>query len=133
MEPTTSPRAPTVLLVDDEAKVRQTARRMLEVDGYSVTEASSGFEAIELLSSGTPLDLLMADLDMPELGGIEMVRRIRETRPDLKILFVTGRVELLLETPRLWVGEAFLEKPFTQASLCEAVSLLLYGTVKKRE
>jgi two-component system cell cycle sensor histidine kinase/response regulator CckA len=132
MEATTSPRAPTVLLVDDEAKVRQTARRMLEVDGYSVTEASSGFEAIELLSSGTPLDLLMADLDMPELGGIEMVRRLREGRPDLKVLFVTGRVELLLETPRLWVGEAFLEKPFTQASLREAVSSLLW-TVKKSE
>jgi FixJ family two-component response regulator len=73
----------------------------------------------------------MADLDMPELGGVEMVRRIRVTRPDLKVLFVTGHVDLLMETPRLWVGEAFLEKPFTPASLCEAVSLLLYGTVKK--
>jgi FixJ family two-component response regulator len=68
---------------------------------------------------------------MPELGGVEMVRRIRVTRPDLKVLFVTGHVDLLMETPRLWVGEAFLEKPFTQASLCEAVWLLLYGTVKK--
>jgi CheY-like chemotaxis protein len=123
--------APTVLLVDDEAEIRLIARRILEKDGYHVTEASSGIEAIDLLSSDTPLDLLMADLDMPELGGVEMVRRIRVTRPDLKVLFVTGHVDLLMETPRLWVGEAFLEKPFTPASLCEAVSLLLYGTVKK--
>jgi CheY-like chemotaxis protein len=114
-----------VLLVDDDAGIRQLARRVLEQDGYQVTEATNGLEAIARLSSGAPLDLLMADLDMPELGGVEMVRRIRATRPDLKVLFVTGHVDLLMETPRLWVGEAFLEKPFTPAGLCEAVSLLL--------
>jgi CheY-like chemotaxis protein len=128
---TTPPGAPTVLLVDDDASVRQFARLVLEKDGYQVTEATNGLEAIARLSSGAPLDLLMADLDMPEIGGIEMVRRIRTTRPDLNVLFVTGHVDLLMETPWLWVGEAFLEKPFTRAGLCEAVSLLLYGTLKK--
>jgi CheY-like chemotaxis protein len=114
-----------VLLVDDDAAIRQIARRVLEQDGYDITEASSGPEAIALLSSGASLDLLMADLDMPALGGVEMVRWIRTTRPDLKVLFVTGHVDLLMESPRLWVGEAFLEKPFTPAGLCDAVSWLL--------
>lgn len=125
--------APTVLVVDDEAPIRQLARRVLEDAGYQVTEAGHGLEAIELLSKGTTPDLLMADLDMPELSGDEMVRRIRSTRPDLKVLYVTGHIDRLMNARQLWEGEAFLEKPFTAAGLREAVSLLLYGVLKKAE
>jgi two-component system, cell cycle sensor histidine kinase and response regulator CckA len=124
--------APTVLVVDDEAGIRQIARRILEDGGYEITEAEGGLEAIALLAQGHPLDLLMADLDMPGLGGDEMVRRIRATRPDLKVLYVTGHIDRLLDARPLWEGEAFLEKPFTPVGLREAISLLLYGTVKKR-
>jgi FixJ family two-component response regulator len=70
---------------------------------------------------------------MPELGGKEMVRRIRATRPDLKVLFVTGHIDLLMDARPLWEGEAFLDKPFSAAGLREAASLLLHGTVKKRK
>jgi CheY-like chemotaxis protein len=122
---------PTVLLVDDEEQIRLLARRILEDQGYHVTEASSGLEAIELLSHGAPLDLLMADLDMPELGGDEMVRRIRMTRADLKVLYVTGHIDKLMDARPLWAGEAFLDKPFDAAGLREAVSLLIHGTLKK--
>ena len=61
--------APTVLVVDDEAGIRQIARRILEDGGYEITEAEGGLEAIALLAQGHPLDLLIADLDMPGLGG----------------------------------------------------------------
>jgi CheY-like chemotaxis protein len=123
----------TVLVVDDEAPIRMLARRVLEDAGYQVTEAAGGLDAIELLSKGTTLDLLMADLDMPNLGGDEMVRRIRSTRPDLKVLYVTGHIDRLMDARQLWEGEAFLEKPFTAAGLREAVSLLIYGVLKKSE
>ncbi len=127
-------RPPLVLVVDDEAGIRRLARRILEKDGYVVTEATQGLEAIALLQEGAPLDLLMADLDMPELAGDEMVRRIRVTRPDLKVLYVTGHIDRLLDQrPVLWEGEAFLDKPFTAGGLLEAVSLLLYGTLKKKK
>jgi CheY-like chemotaxis protein len=121
----------TVLVVDDEPMIRQISRRTLEAHGYLVTEAASGLEAIELLSHGTPLDLLIADLDMPELTGDEMVRRIRTIRPELKVLYVTGHIDLLMDARPLWEGEAFLDKPFNAAGLREAVSLLLYGTLKQ--
>ena len=128
-----SPSAPlTVLVVDDEAPIRQIARRVLEEDGYAVTEASDGLEAVELLARGVPPDVLMADLDMPKLGGDEMVRRVRATRPDLKVLYVTGHIDRLMDARPLWEGEAYLDKPFTAAGLREAVSLLLHGTLKKR-
>ena len=122
--------ARTVLVVDDEAAIRMLARRVLEAAGYQVTEAAGGLDAIELLSKGTTLDLLIADLDMPTLGGDEMVRRIRSTRPDLKVLYVTGHIDRLMDARQLWEGEAFLEKPFTAAGLREAVSLLIYGVLK---
>ena len=121
---------PVVLVVDDEAPIRQVARRILETVGYRVIEASNGFEALALLEEGTPLDLLMADLQMPEINGEEMARRIRAARPDLNVLYVTGFVDTLFEKrSTLWEGEAFLEKPFTVTGLLEAVSLLLYGSL----
>jgi CheY-like chemotaxis protein len=125
--------SPTILVVDDEEQIRQVARRILEAEGYRVTEAGNGLEAIALLEGDVPLDLLMADLDMPELGGDEMVRRIRATRRDLRVLYVTGHIDRLMdERPVLWDGEAFLDKPFNAAGLLEAVSLILYGTLKKK-
>lgn len=122
----------TVLVVDDEAPIRQIARRVLEEEGYQINEASNGLEAIAHLANGAKLDLILADLDMPQCGGDEMVRRIRSTRPDLKVLYVTGHIDRLMDARPLWEGEAFLEKPFTATGLREAVSLLLYGVLNKR-
>jgi two-component system cell cycle sensor histidine kinase/response regulator CckA len=133
MTPKGPPNAlPTVLVVDDEEPIRRMARRILEGKGYHVTEASNGLDAIALLQAGAPLDLLIADFDMPELRGDEMVRRIRATRLDLRVLYVTGQIDRLMgERRALGDGEAFLDKPFSAAGLLEAVSLILHGTLKK--
>jgi CheY-like chemotaxis protein len=116
-----------VMVVDDDPQVLDIERHILERAGYQVLLATSAHDAIARLTEGPPLDLLITDLDMPELGGDEMVSRIRAIRPDLKVLFVTGHADLLMETPRQWEGEAFLEKPFTEETLRDAVSLLLSG------
>jgi CheY-like chemotaxis protein len=125
-EEPTSP--PTVLVVDDEAPIRTIERRVLEHLGYRVLEATNGTDLVELLAGGAQLDLLIADLDMPIVRGDEMARRIRRSRPDLRVLYVTGHVDWLLEGDPLGEGEAFLEKPFSAAGLRDAVSLLLNGT-----
>jgi len=75
--------------------------------------------------------VLVADLEMPGLGGAEMVRQIRMIRPDLPVLYVTGYIDRLMDARPLWRREAFLEKPFSVAGFREAVSLLLYGTVRR--
>ena len=122
--------APTVLMAEDEAVIRQVARRILEGGGYKVLEASDGLEALKILAAGAHVDLLMADLEMPNLAGEEMVRQCRVTHPDLKVLYVSGVVDRLLdERPVLWEGEAFLNKPFSPTGLLEAANLLLYGTL----
>jgi two-component system cell cycle sensor histidine kinase/response regulator CckA len=126
----TSHHQPLVLVVDDEEPIRQMERRILEKSGYRVIDAPGGVEAVAVLKDGKALDLLIADLDMPELGGEEMVRQIRAARPDLKVLYVTAHIDRLLDVRQmLWEGEAFLDKPFTAKGLLEAVSLLLYGTL----
>ena len=127
--PSNTPAA--ILLVDDEPAVRTVQRRALELEGYVVTEAGSGLEGIAALEQPTKIDLLLADLDMPGLGGDEMVRQIRTKRPDLPVLYVTGHIDRLMDARPLWEGEAFLEKPFSLEGLREAVSLLLYGTVRR--
>lgn len=118
-----------VLVVDDEPAMRETIRRTLEASGYEVLEAGNGLEGVAALDSAAKIDLVVADLAMPELSGADMVCRIRGRRPDLKILYVTGFIDSLMDTRALWEGEAFLEKPFTLVGLREAVSLLLYGSL----
>jgi len=117
---------PLVLIVDDEEPIRQLERRILESGGYRVIEASRALEAFALLQKDLQVALVIADLQMPDLGGEEMARRIRRDRPDIKVLYVTGHIdELMDERSTLWEGEAFLDKPFTAKALLEAVSLLL--------
>jgi two-component system cell cycle sensor histidine kinase/response regulator CckA len=120
--------SPTVLVVDDEAPVRAVERRILEDLGYSVLEATNGTELVDQLAGGARFDLLIADLDMPVVRGDELARRIRRARPDLRVLYVTGHTDWLMDGRGLLEGEAFLAKPFTPAGLREAVSRLLGGT-----
>ena len=116
---------PTVLVVDDEAPMRALERRVLEDLGYRVLEAGNGTDLVDLLAAGACFDLLIADLDLPVVRGDEMARRIRRSRPDLPVLYVTGHSEWLLDGRTLAAGEAFLAKPFSVAQLRDAVSLLL--------
>jgi two-component system cell cycle sensor histidine kinase/response regulator CckA len=128
-----TPAVLTVLVVDDEAPVRVVQRRILEEDGYQVLEAADGAQGVALLAGDVHLDLLIADLDMPVLSGDEMVRCVRLARPDLRVLYVTGHIDRLMDARPLWEGEAFLEKPFSGAGLREAVSLLVRGTIGRRD
>ena len=69
-----------VLVVDDEPGIRQLARRILEGAGYGVVEAKDGVDGLRVIEAGTPVDFLMADLDMPEMRGDEMAIEIRARR-----------------------------------------------------
>lgn len=122
---------PTVLVVDDEAPVRAVERRVLEHLGYRVLEATNGTDLVEQLAGGVQFDLLIADLDMPVVRGDELARRIRRARPDLRVLYVTGHTDWLMDGDPLSDGEAFLGKPFTAEGLREAVRLLLDRTPEK--
>ncbi|MDP3720197.1 MAG: response regulator [Acidobacteriota bacterium] len=119
--------SPLVLIVDDEPGIRELERRILERGSYRVLEASGAAEAFALFADGLVPDLLIADLDLPEMPGEQMVPRIREARPGLKVLYVSASFDRLLNSRiSLGDGEAFVDKPFTPRGLLEGVSLLLY-------
>ena len=125
---TTEAKGPVVLVVDDEDSVRRLAARALKMAGYRVLEAAGGTDALKFLDNATPLDLLLTDINMPDLKGDEVARRFRQARPELKVLYLSGFVDALFaERSVLWEDEAFLDKPFSIKGLLEAVSLLTSG------
>jgi two-component system cell cycle sensor histidine kinase/response regulator CckA len=113
----------TILLVEDEEAVRAFAGRALVSRGYKVYEAASGVEALEVMKeAGGKIDLVVSDVVMPELDGPSLLRELRKTRPELKIIFVSGYAEDAFKK-NLPEGEvfAFLPKPFSLKQLAIAV------------
>ena len=120
-----------LLIVDDEEPVVKFVDRVLREAGYKTVTASNGPEAIETAKRTGPLGALVTDVMMPGMSGDELARILRQTEPNLKVLYLTGYSDRLFkEKAVLWADEAFLDKPCTIKGLCEAVSLLLSGTVK---
>jgi two-component system, cell cycle sensor histidine kinase and response regulator CckA len=121
-------RARTVLVVDDEASVREFVERALTFAGYRTEVAADGPEALEVFARHGAFDLLVTDLRMPQMMGDELARQLRLAYPTLKVLYLTGYSdELFRERNTLWSDEAFLDKPQGVDALLEAVSLLLFG------
>jgi two-component system, cell cycle sensor histidine kinase and response regulator CckA len=111
----------TILLVEDEPSVRQVASRILRRKGYMVVEASNGAEALQRCAEqAQEFDLIITDIVMPEMGGLELARRVRQTNPDVLILFTSGYTEDAVQRRSfLEPGAAFIEKPFTPARLAQ--------------
>lgn len=112
-----------ILLVEDEEAVRAFAARALASRGYTVHEAASGTEALDVMEeTGGEIDLVVSDVVMPEMDGPTLLRELRKTRPDLKIIFVSGYAEDAFEK-NLPENEkfSFLPKPFTLKQLATAV------------
>jgi len=110
----------TVLLVEDEPMVRSVAERALTRHGYTVITAENGEDALQVLAKGEPIDLLISDVVMPGMDGPTMVREARESRPDLKILFMSGYAEEQLRKSIDIENVNFLPKPFSVTDLAEA-------------
>ena len=113
----------TILLVEDEEAVRAFAARALISRGYTVHEASSGTEALEVMEREEgKIDLVVSDVVMPEMDGPSLLRELRQTRPDLKIIFVSGYAEDAFKK-NLPENEQFnfLPKPFSLKQLATTV------------
>ena len=110
----------TVLLVEDEPMVRGVAERALTRHGYTVITADNGEDALEVLARNEPIDLLISDVVMPGMDGPTMVREARRSRPDLKILFISGYAEEQLRKSIDIENVNFLPKPFSVTDLAEA-------------
>src|SRR3954469_10299052 len=80
-----------VLVVDDEVAVRRFAARVLQREGYQVFEAEDGVQALEMLQNGAAgVDVVVSDVVMPRLNGVELMRELSSSRPDLPVLLMSG-------------------------------------------
>ena len=113
------PGTETVLLVEDEAAVRNVTREFLEANGYRVLEASEGSEALLICERHqSPIHIMVTDVAMPGLTGPEVAQRARLLRPEMKILFVSGFTNSTLLQHGVPEGGAwFLQKPFSLSAL----------------
>jgi two-component system cell cycle sensor histidine kinase/response regulator CckA len=117
----------TVLLVEDEPMVRSVAERALARHGYTVITADNGEDALEILARNEPVDLLISDVVMPGMDGPTMVREARLSRPELKILFMSGYAEEQLRKSLDIENVNFLSKPFSVIELAEAARRTVMG------
>jgi CheY-like chemotaxis protein len=117
----------TILLVDDEKSLRTLGKRVLSAAGYRVLEAADGAMALRIAAEEVgEIDLVLTDVEMPNLGGRGMVDELLELSPGTRVLFMSGYTdnEILRHGIRTSKSE-FLQKPFTAQSLCEAVRSVL--------
>ncbi|GAA4719365.1 hybrid sensor histidine kinase/response regulator [Sphingomonas lutea] len=110
----------TILLVEDEPMVRAVAERALTRHGYQVITADNGEDALEILNRGEEIDLLISDVVMPGMDGPTMVGEARKSRPELRVLFMSGYAEEQLRNSIDVDNVSFLPKPFSVQDLAEA-------------
>ncbi|MBI9077756.1 MAG: response regulator [Desulfatibacillum sp.] len=114
-----------VLVADDERVVREGCRRILEAEGYQVLIAKDGAEAMGVLEAN-PVDLVLADLKMPGIGGLELLAWIKKNHPGLPAIVITGHGSRQLESQCEEAGAlGLISKPFMTKEVVDAVKRAL--------
>jgi CheY-like chemotaxis protein len=120
----------TILLVDDEDLLREGVREILEMSDFSVIEAADGQEALRQFALAEKVDLVITDIVMPNMDGVDFVTKLREMFPAVPILTISGGSRVVsarfgLDSALLSGANASLTKPFTAKQLIEKVNTLL--------
>jgi PAS domain S-box-containing protein len=122
----------SILLVEDDEQVRTAASALLRRCGYRVLEAPAAREALRLAEATDAIDLLLSDVVMPELSGVELAEQVSLRYPDLKILCCSGYTEeVVVNHGLLPTGIPFLQKPFTGESLARRVRQVLDASTSR--
>jgi DNA-binding response OmpR family regulator len=111
--------AKRILLVDDEEGIQLLYREEFEEDGYEVISAYNGEEALEKFSQDSP-DLIILDINMPGMSGIEVLRRVKEINPDLPVILCSAYQEFKQDFAT-WASEDYIVKSANMDELKEAV------------
>ncbi|MBX7500020.1 response regulator [Qipengyuania sp. YG27] len=122
---------PRILLAEDDDAMRVYLERALVKAGYAVDSVDRGTDALPLLEEGN-YDLLLSDIVMPEMDGIELAQRCNEVSPDTKVMFITGFAAVTLKASREQPHAKVLSKPFHLRDLVLEVERVLEDPVSAR-
>ena len=120
----------TIMVVDDDPNVREVAVSSLESLGYQMLAAENGPAALDLLARSGPVDLLLVDMAMPGMDGVELIRRARERQGGLRAMLVTGYADVAAFAPA--EGDLVLQKPYRLERLAETVADALRREVPRQ-
>src|SRR5688572_15850976 len=126
---------PCILIVDDDRQIRDLLSRYIHSMGYSTLQAASGSEALNVLDDPTspPVDILLSDILMPRMSGIELLQTIRQKKPDLPVALITGAATIDNSIAALNAGAyAYLLKPVQGKDVADVVSKGLQLVEEKR-
>jgi CheY-like chemotaxis protein len=124
---TTDTSAPHVLLVEDEAFLRELVMENLQDAGYAVFEAGDGNAGVDVLRSDVRIDVLLSDIKLPDIDGYEVARIGKKLRPDLKVILMTGYAPSSLPAVLQAQVHCVLQKPFSLNTLPDTVAAALGG------
>jgi CheY-like chemotaxis protein len=121
----------TILVVDDAADVLEVTVALLEQAGYGVVPCGGGREALAVLGAANAIDLLVTDITMPEMTGLELARHARVLRPSLPVCYLTGYAHALVNQAPVVMGP-ILRKPYRAAEFTRQVEQLLQPSEDER-
>ena len=120
-----------ILIIDDDPEILRVLRKVLEAEGHSVREASEGKTALRHFA-GDPADVVISDVYMPEMDGIEFLIRLKEAFPEARVIAMSGGGHLskdrVLGAASMLGADSILEKPFTVGEVIGAVEQALAGS-----
>jgi DNA-binding NtrC family response regulator len=124
----------SILIVDDDAMLLDMLRNGLLLEGYHCETTASPMFALELIDE-TPFDLMITDIDMPEMNGLELTKKAKRLRPDMKIIIMTGLIDKFSWDEAIGAGASdFVKKPFTLKELIARIKQVkMCEELKKHE
>ncbi len=124
MPPPQTPQETVILLAEDDAVIRNLIRTMLVKEGYAVLTANDGAEALEVCTAfADPIHLLVTDIRMPRMDGWTVANKVRERRPEIKVIVMSGYTTQTIRTGN--IPDASLRKPFIPPTLLKCIQKVL--------
>ena len=121
-----------ILVVDDEQGIRTVLKDVLEDEGYQVSTAEDGFQALNILKTDS-MDTVILDVRLPNMGGIDVLKAIKKDHPDLEVIIISGHASVNLAVQAVKIGAFdFLEKPLSlEKTITVVANALKFDTLKK--
>ncbi|MFA4858866.1 MAG: response regulator [Candidatus Margulisiibacteriota bacterium] len=112
-----------IMVIDDQASMREITTEMLRKDGFEVTEAGDGEEALKIFNlNPTSFDLIFADVNMPKIDGFEFLKKVKQVHPEIPVIFITGMdEEAVTFAGQEYHVNGIIKKPFTEEELLKTI------------